>query len=98
MVKVAEPLESVSSCPCTTFHPCVSCQPTSPWDQSAWYRTMPAGSGVGVGEGCLVAGTVTCGGTVVVDVPAAQAPSEKKRNPPRNTRKMGHCVKPGEPG
>src|SRR6266567_2102384 len=93
MMRVAEPPESVSSCPCATFHPCVPCQPASPWDQSAWYRTIPAGRGVGVGEGCPVAGAVDCGGTVVDDVPAAQAPSEKSKNPTRNTRSMGLCCK-----
>src|SRR2546426_12625933 len=86
MVKVAEPLASLSSCPCTTFHPCVPGEPASPWDQFAWYSTIPAGSEVGVGEDCLAEGTVVCDGTVVEDVAAEQAPSENSRSPTRNTK------------
>src|SRR5712691_952054 len=86
MVKEAEPPESLSRCPCTTFHPCAPGQPASPWDQFAWYSTIPAGSWVGVGEGSLAVGIVACDRTVVDDVPAEQAPSEKSRKPTRNTR------------
>src|SRR5437588_9868365 len=88
MVKVAEPLASLSSCPSTTLHPCVPGEPASPWDQFAWYSTIPAGSEVGVGEDCLAEGTVVCDGTVVEDVAAEQAPRAKSRNTTRNARGM----------
>src|SRR5215471_21228711 len=85
MVNVAEPLVSLSSCPCTTFHPCAPVQPASPWDQSAWYSTVPAGSEVGVGEDCFAVGVVVCDGTVVEDAPVEQATRENNRTPIRNT-------------
>jgi hypothetical protein len=99
MVNVAEPLVLLSSCPCTTFHPCIPGQPESPWDQSAWYRTVPAGSEVGVGEERLTEGIVVCDGTAVEGVPVEQAPREKSRSPTRNTKgieagfKMGDSVR-----
>src|SRR5215467_462610 len=93
MVSMAESLESVSSPPCTTLHPCVPCQPTSPCDQSALYRTIPAGSGVDGGEGCPTVGVAAFGGTLVDDVPAAQPPSEKSRNPIRKIRTDDPCFK-----
>src|SRR6266567_653030 len=86
MVKVAEPLASLSSCPCTTFHPCVPGEPASPWDQSALYNTVPTGSEVGGGEDCLAEGIGVCGGTVVEDVSVEQAPTEKSRSPTSNTK------------
>src|SRR6266700_5565985 len=95
MVKVAEPLASLSSCPCTTFHPCVSGEPASPWDQFAWYKTVPAGSEVGVGEEFLDTGTVVCVGTVVDDVPAEQAPRAQSRNTTRNARGIETRFKKG---
>src|SRR6266571_4046686 len=95
MVNVAEPLASLSSCPCTTFHPCVPGEPASPWDQFAWYSTVPAGSGVGVGEDCLAEVIVVCVGTVVDDVPAEQAPRAKSRNTTRNARGMETRFKKG---
>jgi len=42
--------------------------------------------GVGVGEVYLAVGIVVRDGTLVDDVPAEQAPSEKSRNPTRSTR------------
>src|SRR6266496_1137158 len=95
MVSVAEPLVSLSSCPCTTSHPCVPGQPVSPWDQFAWYSTVPAGSGVDVGGEFLVAVPEACGAAVVDDAPAEQAVSEKRKNQTRNTRGMQVCFKRG---
>ena len=77
MVNEAEPLVLLSSCPCTTFHPCTPGHPLSPCDQFAWYRTVPAGSEVGVGEACFAEGVVVRNGMVVEDVPVEQAPREK---------------------
>jgi len=95
MVNEAEPLVSLSSFPCTTFHPCAPVQPRSPWDQSAWYSIVPAGSGVGVGEDCLAEVIVVCCGTVVDDAPAEQAPRVKSRNTTRNARGMETRFKKG---
>jgi hypothetical protein len=61
------------------------------------YRTVPAGSGVGVGEGCFAAGTGACGRAGVDDVPAEQAPSEKSRNPTSTTRSTRLSFKRGDP-
>ena len=79
-----EPLLSLSSCPCTTFHPCAPGQPASPWVQSAWYNTIPAGSEVGVGEGRFAEAVVACDGTVVEGIPVEQDTSEKSRSPASN--------------
>jgi hypothetical protein len=84
MVNEDEPLVSLSRCPCTTFHPCVPGEPASPWDQFAWYKTVPAGSEVGVGEEFLDTGTVVCDGTVVEEVAVEQAPRVNSRSPTRN--------------
>jgi len=53
------------------------------------YNTVPAGSGVGVGEVCLAGEAVACGGTVADEVLAEQATSEKRSNTTRKATGMG---------